>query len=214
MVIDQRLCTDDIPEYLCGGANRKPKRKRRRLTRAGKPPSERKARKVKPGGRVRRQGAFKGEGNQLETDPTQSSFRKRTQSKNAVDQRLQAAEKRARHDARRKRGEPSDTEESVTEEEEVDELVSTTEDESVTEDEAEEFKSWQEGLEKDERRELELERARLREDFVMTSGGTTSTTSTEQTYGSKSKVIRLDDSDEDELPDPSASKSVSQNGTK
>ncbi|EJF64929.1 WLM-domain-containing protein [Dichomitus squalens LYAD-421 SS1] len=102
----QGLDSDDLPEFMCGGAQsraRPASRKRRRSQPAG--PSNRTgaqtAKKRKPGTRVRAKGAFSGTGRALNDDiedeelkKTGTGFRKQARSKRAREERALAAERR------------------------------------------------------------------------------------------------------------------------
>ncbi|KLO09895.1 WLM-domain-containing protein [Schizopora paradoxa] len=119
----------DLPEYVCGGAQRRtrPKsmKRRRQYTSSEAGPS-RKRRGPKPGARVRAKGKFKGEGQALNADISDeeekkkgTGFRKQAGSKRAREERALAVEKRMRalqglaakeEDAGEDQGESSDTE--------------------------------------------------------------------------------------------------------
>ncbi|GAA5902736.1 hypothetical protein JCM8208_007052 [Rhodotorula glutinis] len=100
----------DEPAFTCGGANKKRRRRRQpRAPTAG--PSKPRGAPVqqgatgrqtqatsiaaKPGARVSRKGAFpEGGGQTLSADPAQSSFKRRSQAKGAVNARAEAAQAR------------------------------------------------------------------------------------------------------------------------
>ncbi|GAA5887232.1 hypothetical protein JCM6882_002457 [Rhodosporidiobolus microsporus] len=108
----------DEPVYTCGGANKKRGRWKRR--RSAATPGSSRARgsavklgttgrqtaiPAKAGGRVKRQGAFEGEGNVLSGDPEMSSKGRRAQAKGAVAARAAAAEARLAAEQRAKAAE-------------------------------------------------------------------------------------------------------------
>ncbi|KAF7316873.1 hypothetical protein HMN09_00421100 [Mycena chlorophos] len=95
----------DMPEYICGGAQSKsrPSRRRRgeRKKRPGEPLASTKTgrqteRKRKAGRRVTSKTAFSGTGNTLSASKEDGSFGKQAGSKRAREERAQAAEKRLR----------------------------------------------------------------------------------------------------------------------
>ncbi|BGO89913.1 hypothetical protein NBRC10512_003752 [Rhodotorula toruloides] len=117
------FAAEDEPTFACGGANKRSPRRRRRAVQAGPSRARGSAVKLgttgrqtaipaKPGGRVKRKGAFGGEGQVLSEDPEMSSFRRRAQAKGAVEARAAAAEarlaaeKRAKAAEARARGDP------------------------------------------------------------------------------------------------------------
>ncbi|KAG8839780.1 hypothetical protein FRB91_006796 [Serendipita sp. 411] len=97
---------EDLPEYLCGGAQSQspPKRntgRKRTAKRQGEPSSSRRARKPKAGSRVKSRNAFQGNGKALNADENAESrrqlgtgFRKQAGSKRARDIRVAAIEAR------------------------------------------------------------------------------------------------------------------------
>ncbi|KAK4051344.1 hypothetical protein OIV83_002828 [Microbotryomycetes sp. JL201] len=114
--IEKPLEADEMPEFICGGANKKTSRKRRqgpskargqpvKLGKTGRQTAVTK----KAGGRVNRLGAFKGEGHVMDGSPESSTFRqvllhllnfgwmcdrKRANAVKAVEARALAAERR------------------------------------------------------------------------------------------------------------------------
>ncbi|BGP14235.1 hypothetical protein JCM10213v2_002178 [Rhodosporidiobolus nylandii] len=112
----------DEPTYTCGGANKKQGRWKKRRAASGASTSAGKARgsavklgttgrqtaiSLKAGGRVKRKGAFEGEGNVLSADPEMSSKGRRTQAQGAVAARAAAAEARlAREKAEKEEKKP------------------------------------------------------------------------------------------------------------
>ncbi|KAL8283965.1 hypothetical protein RQP46_005078 [Phenoliferia psychrophenolica] len=101
---DTPMGEDEMPNYTCGGAN---KRSRKRRPRAEGATPRRAAGSAIPGktgrqtaiprkagGRVTKAGAFQGEGNVLSAAPEMSTFRRQANSKSAIEARLAAAEAR------------------------------------------------------------------------------------------------------------------------
>ncbi|BGP06353.1 hypothetical protein JCM10049v2_002174 [Rhodotorula toruloides] len=110
------FAAEDEPTFACGGANKRSPRRRRRAVQAGPSRARGSAVKLgttgrqtaipaKPGGRVKRKGAFEGEGQVLSEDPEMSSFRRRAQAKGAVEARAAAAEARLAAEKRAKAAE-------------------------------------------------------------------------------------------------------------
>ncbi|BGO98013.1 hypothetical protein JCM10021v2_001671 [Rhodotorula toruloides] len=113
---DTPFAAEDEPTFACGGANKRSPRRRRRAVQAGPSRARGSAVKLgttgrqtaipaKPGGRVKRKGAFEGEGQVLSEDPEMSSFRRRAQAKGAVEARAAAAEARLAAEKRAKAAE-------------------------------------------------------------------------------------------------------------
>ncbi|KAM0754662.1 WLM-domain-containing protein [Meredithblackwellia eburnea MCA 4105] len=111
----QILKEEDQPMYPCGGAiNRRRKRQRRnpRNNNDERGGSRRERGSVsklghtgrqtriqrKPGGRVTREGAFKGEGKVMDDDPEMSTFRRRANAPSAIAARADAAQRRMEMD--------------------------------------------------------------------------------------------------------------------
>ncbi|BGP30398.1 hypothetical protein JCM10296v2_002152 [Rhodotorula toruloides] len=110
------FAAEEEPTFACGGANKRSPRRRRRAVQAGPSRARGSAVKLgttgrqtampaKPGGRVKRKGAFEGEGQVLSEDPEMSSFRRRAQAKGAVEARAAAAEARLAAEKRAKAAE-------------------------------------------------------------------------------------------------------------
>ncbi|BGP23103.1 WLM domain containing protein [Rhodotorula toruloides] len=113
---DTPFAADDEPTFACGGANKRSPRRRRRAVQAAPSRARGSAVKLgttgrqtaipaKPGGRVKRKGAFEGEGQVLSEDPEMSSFRRRARAKGAIEARAAAAEARLAAEKRAKAAE-------------------------------------------------------------------------------------------------------------
>ncbi|KAM0789283.1 hypothetical protein ACM66B_000123 [Microbotryomycetes sp. NB124-2] len=156
--IEKPFEPDEVPEFICGGADKKPSTRKRRR-RSG--PSKARGQPVKlgktgrqtaipkkAGSRVTRQGAFKGEGNVMDDSPEASTFKKRANALNAVKARAEAAERRLQSEQDSKGKLKLEIKDDDSE---VDQLESSENEPDTEDEEEEETGAWikrekQEGL--------------------------------------------------------------------
>ncbi|KAK4057180.1 hypothetical protein OIO90_001675 [Microbotryomycetes sp. JL221] len=113
--IDKPFELNEAPAFICGGANQKTRKRRRprrtttttaprgQATKLGQTGRQTSISK-KPGSRVTRKGAFKGQGQSLNQDSNSSTFRRRANATSAIEARALAAERRLQAEQRDVKG--------------------------------------------------------------------------------------------------------------